>query len=51
MIYNKYHTEAQALNAPFAFVIKHIKYIIKLAGLDYIGIGSEFDGIQVPPKR
>jgi membrane dipeptidase len=31
------------------FVIKHIEYIINLVGVDYVGIGSDFDGIELPP--
>ena len=30
-------------------VIEHIEYIIKLVGVDYVGIGSDFDGILLPP--
>jgi len=31
-------------------VIAHIKYIKKLVGVDYIGIGSDFDGTETMPK-
>ncbi|NLO88936.1 MAG: membrane dipeptidase [Clostridia bacterium] len=31
-------------------VIAHIKYIKKLVGVDYIGIGSDFDGTETLPK-
>ena len=27
-------------------IIKHIKYIKKLVGIDYVGIGSDFDGLD-----
>jgi membrane dipeptidase len=30
-------------------VIKHINYIVKLVGIDYVGIGSDFDGIEITP--
>lgn len=29
-------------------VMKHIEYIASLVGVDYIGIGSDFDGIDLP---
>lgn len=50
MIYAKYKQEAQSLRAPFPLVIEHIEYIIKLVGIDYVGIGSDFDGIVLPPQ-
>jgi microsomal dipeptidase-like Zn-dependent dipeptidase len=46
--FTKIHTEAQDLRASFDLVIKHIEYIINLVGVDYVGIGSDFDGIELP---
>ncbi len=31
-------------------VIKHMEHIIKIAGIDYVGLGSDFDGISSTPK-
>lgn len=50
-MYLKYTDEAEALRAPFDFVIQHIEYVINLVGVDYVGIGSDFDGIYQPPKQ
>ena len=50
-MYSKYHLETEELKAPFHLVIDHIEYIIKLVGVDYVGIGSDFDGIVLPPKQ
>ncbi|MCB0465120.1 MAG: dipeptidase [Aequorivita sp.] len=50
-IYIKYADESQQLRAPFDFVIQHIEYVINLVGVDYVGIGSDFDGIFLPPKQ
>jgi membrane dipeptidase len=30
-------------------IIRHIDYIVKLVGVDYVAIGSDFDGIEVAP--
>lgn len=30
-------------------VIKHIKYIIDLIGVDHVGLGSDFDGVEIMP--
>ncbi|MBJ2175242.1 dipeptidase [Aureibaculum sp. A20] len=50
-MYSKYRLETEELKAPFHLVIDHIEYIIKLVGVDYVGIGSDFDGIVLPPKQ
>ena len=50
-MYSRYKQESEAIKAPFHLVIDHIDYIIKLVGIDYVGIGSDFDGIVLPPKQ
>jgi membrane dipeptidase len=30
--------------------VAHIDYAVKIAGIDHVGIGSDFDGISSPPK-
>jgi len=32
-------------------VVDHIEHIIKVAGIDHVGIGSDFDGIGTTPKQ
>ena len=51
MIHNKYRNESDKLRAPLALLIEHIEYVIRLVGVDYVGIGSDFDGIVVPPQQ
>jgi membrane dipeptidase len=36
--------------APFNSLINHFDHVIKIAGIDHIGIGTDFDGIPVPPE-
>ena len=31
-------------------IVDHIDHIVKLAGIDAVGIGSDFDGIQAVPQ-
>ena len=50
-MYRKYTVESDRLRAPFDLVIEHIAYVINLVGVDYVGIGSDFDGIYQPPKQ
>jgi membrane dipeptidase len=32
-------------------VVNHIEHIIKTAGIDHVGLGSDFDGISYAPKQ
>ncbi len=47
-LFNKYREEVEVFRASFESVIAHIQYIINLVGIDYVGIGSDFDGIESP---
>ena len=31
-------------------VVDHIDHAVRLAGIDHVGIGTDYDGISVPPK-
>ncbi len=43
-------TEAiSIINATIEDVVDHIDYFVKLVGPDYVGLGSDFDGIWIPP--
>jgi membrane dipeptidase len=42
-------TEADAFRPPLSLLIKHIDYMVKLMGVDYVGIGSDFDGAESYP--
>jgi membrane dipeptidase len=50
-LFNKYKNEVEPFRVPFSVIIDHLEYIIKLVGADYVGIGSDFDGIQSPPQE
>jgi membrane dipeptidase len=39
----------KALRPSVKTVVDHIDYMIKLVGPDYVGIGSDFDGMSMPP--
>jgi membrane dipeptidase len=46
----KYPEEASTLRPPLSLLIDHIDYIVKLVGADYVGLGSDFDGIESAPQ-
>lgn len=43
--------ELQALPRPgYRRIVDHIDHAVKVAGIDHVGIGSDFDGIEVTPE-
>ncbi|MCC9168297.1 dipeptidase [Pontibacter harenae] len=48
---NKYPKEATAVQPPLSVLLDHIDYIVKLVGVDYVGLGSDFDGISMAPQQ
>lgn len=50
-LYRKCKDEVQSIRPPLSKLIDHIDYIAKLVGVDYVGLGSDFDGINVTPLQ
>ena len=50
-LYDRYKAEANSIRPPLSMVIDHIEYIIHLVGVDYVGLGSDFDGINLTPQQ
>ena len=50
-LYEKYKNEVQAMKAPFHLLFDHLDYIVKLIGVDHVGLGSDFDGINSTPQQ
>ncbi len=50
-LYAKYPAEVQQMRAPMRLLIDHIDHIVRLIGVDHVGIGSDFDGIESPPRE
>ena len=48
---SKYPSEAENLRPPLSLLIDHIDYIVRLIGIDHVGLGSDFDGISSAPKE
>lgn len=45
----KYKLEADALRPSIDVVIDHIDHVVKLIGVDHVGIGADFDGAESFP--
>ena len=50
-LYKKYADEGNLIRPPLSLLIQHIEYIINLVGVDYVGLGSDFDGINLNPQQ
>lgn len=49
--WNRIQDQIQALPRPsFKLIADHIDHVVALAGIDHVGIGSDFDGIEVTPE-
>jgi len=46
-VYSKYRKELEAIDrtVPINSLTNHIDYIVKMIGIDYVGLGSDFDGM------
>jgi membrane dipeptidase len=40
-----------AIRSTLADVVKHINHVVEIAGVDAVGIGSDFDGVQCVPDE
>ncbi|WP_434394363.1 dipeptidase [Sphingobacterium spiritivorum] len=41
----------QEANAPMSKLLEHINYLVKKVGIDHVAIGSDYDGIESPPRE
>jgi membrane dipeptidase len=49
MIFEQYKAELDAIRPSLSVLLNHLDYIVKLVGVDHVGMGSDFDGIEAPP--
>jgi membrane dipeptidase len=50
MISDKYKNESEAIKPTIEQLMQHFDHIVKLIGVDHVGIGSDFDGINSAPQ-
>jgi len=43
------HVESQFARATLSDVVAHIDHVVKIAGIDAVGLGSDFDGVDCTP--
>jgi membrane dipeptidase len=49
IIAEKYKDQLLGIRPPLSVLLNHLDYIVKLVGVDHVGMGSDFDGIEAPP--
>ncbi len=50
-LFTKYADEVKSLRPPLSMLIDHLDYIVKLVGVDHVGMGSDFDGVNSLPQQ
>jgi membrane dipeptidase len=48
LIFN-HQADAEATRPPIALLVKHINHVVKLIGIDHVGLGADFDGAESFP--
>jgi membrane dipeptidase len=51
VLHEKYKDEIDGVRPPLSLLIDHLDHIVKLIGIDHVGIGSDFDGINSSPRE
>ncbi len=50
-LHEKYKSEIDNVRPPLTMLIDHLDHIVKLIGVDHVGLGSDFDGINSSPRE
>ncbi len=51
MLFEKYKQEVEDSRPPLSMLLDHLDHIVQLIGVDHVGLGSDFDGINSSPKQ
>ena len=49
MVGEMYRDEVNTFRPHLSVLMDHLDYIVKLIGVDHVGLGSDFDGMEAPP--
>ena len=50
-LFEKYPAEVDSMKATLSQMMDHIDYIVKRIGVNHVGLGSDFDGINSAPRE
>ena len=51
VLHEKYKDEIDGVRPPLSLLIDHLDHVVNLIGIDHVGIGSDFDGINSSPRE
>jgi membrane dipeptidase len=51
VLHEKYKDEIDGVRPPLSLLIDHLDHIVKLIGVNHVGLGSDFDGINSSPRE
>ena len=51
VLHEKYKDEIDGVRPSLSLLIDHLDHIVKLIGVDHVGLGSDFDGINSSPRQ
>ncbi len=51
IIAQRYAKEVEENRPPLSALLDHLDYIVKIIGVDHVGMGSDFDGITSSPRQ
>jgi membrane dipeptidase len=50
-LFEKYPSAVNDMRPPLSLLINHLDYIVKLVGVNHVGLGSDFDGVNSLPQQ
>jgi membrane dipeptidase len=50
-LHEKYKDEIDGVRPSLTLLIDHLDHIVKLIGVNHVGLGSDFDGINSSPRE
>jgi membrane dipeptidase len=51
VLHEKYKDEIDGVRPSLSLLIDHLDHIVRLIGVDHVGLGSDFDGINSSPRE
>jgi membrane dipeptidase len=51
VVAEKYPGNVNGMRPSIDLLLDHLDYIVRLIGVDHVGLGSDFDGIEAPPQE